>query len=121
MFCKTEKSAVLQSGRKNIGKRGIRTLGTLSSTHAFQAWTLNHSDIFPKNTLTGLSVFLAYYILRKKSIMEPRKTVLIPCQELLDSFSAIVKPYLDKILNYELSIMHCTSAGDKLLPKLMNL
>ena len=75
-FCKTVKSAVLQNDRKNIGKRGIRTLGTLSSTHAFQAWTLNHSDIFPKNILTGLSVFLAYYNLRKKSIMEPRKTRL---------------------------------------------
>ncbi len=29
------------------GERGIRTLGTLTSTHAFQACSFNHSDISP--------------------------------------------------------------------------
>gem|GEM_PF-7125980 len=32
----------------NYGERGVRTLGTLSSTHAFQACTFDHSDISPK-------------------------------------------------------------------------
>ena len=30
------------------GKTGIRTPDTISGMHAFQACTLNHSDIFPK-------------------------------------------------------------------------
>ena len=29
------------------GKSGIRTHGTIASTHAFQACSLNHSDILP--------------------------------------------------------------------------
>ncbi len=31
------------------GEWGIRTLGTLSGTHAFQACSLSHSDNSPKN------------------------------------------------------------------------
>src|SRR5690349_19829976 len=31
----------------NGGEKGIRTLGTVSRTHAFQACSLNHSDISP--------------------------------------------------------------------------
>lgn len=34
--------------KKKYGERGIRTLGALSSTHAFQACTFDHSDISPK-------------------------------------------------------------------------
>src|SRR5438093_11858523 len=30
-----------------IGERGIRTLGRVSPTHAFQACSFNHSDISP--------------------------------------------------------------------------
>ena len=36
---------------KNGGERGIRTLGTLTSTHAFQACSFNHSDISPDYNL----------------------------------------------------------------------
>ena len=32
----------------NGGERGIRTLGTLSRTHAFQACSFDHSDISPQ-------------------------------------------------------------------------
>ncbi len=32
---------------KNGGETGIRTQGTVASTHAFQACSLNHSDISP--------------------------------------------------------------------------
>ena len=32
---------------KDGGERGIRTLGRVSPTHAFQACSLNHSDISP--------------------------------------------------------------------------
>ena len=35
------------AGKKNGGERGIRTLGTVSRTHAFQACTFNHSVISP--------------------------------------------------------------------------
>src|SRR6187401_2883792 len=35
------------SGAKRGGERGIRTLGRVSPTHAFQACSLNHSDISP--------------------------------------------------------------------------
>jgi hypothetical protein len=31
----------------NGGEKGIRTLGTVSRTHAFQACSFNHSDISP--------------------------------------------------------------------------
>ena len=48
----------------NYGERGVRTLGTLSSTHAFQACTFDHSDISPKKPKPeqrreGDSVFVA--------------------------------------------------------------
>src|SRR5215831_2433063 len=33
---------------KGGGERGIRTLGRVSPTHAFQACSLNHSDISPR-------------------------------------------------------------------------
>ena len=33
--------------RSNIGERGIRTPGTVTRTHAFQACSLSHSDISP--------------------------------------------------------------------------
>src|SRR5687768_872355 len=32
---------------ENGGEKGIRTLGTVSRTHAFQACSFNHSDISP--------------------------------------------------------------------------
>src|SRR3990172_12267589 len=36
------------NGPKEIGgERGIRTLGRISPTHAFQACSFNHSDIYP--------------------------------------------------------------------------
>jgi len=41
------------SGKKN-GERGIRTPGTVSRTHAFQACSLSHSDISPINWLDKL-------------------------------------------------------------------
>ena len=41
------------------GKRGIRTPDRLSPMHAFQACTLNHSDIFPKKT-TGFFLVVSY-------------------------------------------------------------
>src|SRR6266850_4879238 len=37
-----------ESGRKTGGERGIRTLGRVSPTHAFQACSFNHSDISPR-------------------------------------------------------------------------
>ena len=40
----------------NGGEKGIRTLGTVSRTHAFQACSFNHSDISPiewNQQLTG--------------------------------------------------------------------
>src|SRR3954451_10213516 len=35
------------SRRKDGGERGIRTLGRVSPTHAFQACSIDHSDISP--------------------------------------------------------------------------
>ena len=37
----------LEPEAKAGGEKGIRTLGTVSRTHAFQACSLNHSDISP--------------------------------------------------------------------------
>src|SRR3954471_19142386 len=36
-----------QNRQENGGERGIRTLGRVSPTHAFQACSFNHSDISP--------------------------------------------------------------------------
>src|SRR5262249_10248461 len=36
------------------GERGIRTLGRVSPTHAFQACSLNHSDISPRLAVNSL-------------------------------------------------------------------
>ena len=35
-------------GEENGGEGGIRTLGTVTRTHAFQAGSLNHSDTSPQ-------------------------------------------------------------------------
>src|SRR5512137_1103670 len=35
------------------GESGIRTHGTLASTHAFQAWTLGHSVISPRRGISA--------------------------------------------------------------------
>lgn len=45
---------------------------------------------------------------------------LIPCQELLEKFSAVVKAYFEKIRAVQKQIIDLQSARDKLLPKLMN-
>ena len=48
-----EPEALLDANRarrelsENGGEKGIRTLGTISRTHAFQACSFNHSDISP--------------------------------------------------------------------------
>ena len=41
------------------GERGIRTLGRVSPTHAFQACSLNHSDISPNEWKQQLTHVLA--------------------------------------------------------------
>lgn len=45
---------------------------------------------------------------------------LIPCQVLLEKFSAVVKVYFEKIRAVQKQIIDLQSARDKLLPKLMN-
>ena len=50
------------------GERGIRTLGTVSNTHAFQACSFNHSDISPMSTVTlNILSFKQNYVNVKKS------------------------------------------------------
>ena len=44
----TEGILRLRSRAKDGGERGIRTLGRVSPTHAFQACSFNHSDISPR-------------------------------------------------------------------------
>ncbi len=47
--CPTERGASIFGGRaKNGGEGGIRTLGTLASTHDFQSCTLDHSVTSPE-------------------------------------------------------------------------
>ena len=41
--------------KTNGGEGGIRTLGKVTPTHAFQACSLNHSDTSPKQTQSGRS------------------------------------------------------------------
>ena len=42
-----EARALVRKRAKAGGERGIRTLGRVSPTHAFQACSFNHSDISP--------------------------------------------------------------------------
>jgi hypothetical protein len=44
-----------REARMNGGEKGIRTLGTVSRTHAFQACSFNHSDISPFDSLRSLT------------------------------------------------------------------
>ncbi|MDK2943270.1 MAG: hypothetical protein PWP56_2783 [Acetobacterium sp.] len=44
----------------NGGERGIRTLGTLTRTHAFQACSFDHSDISPQVEQKTIQIFHAY-------------------------------------------------------------
>ncbi len=46
-YRRTECRTMTQDPTKNGGQGGIRTLGTLSRTHAFQACALNHSATCP--------------------------------------------------------------------------
>ncbi len=47
--CARVRAGNLRNGRLSGGESGIRTHGTLSGTHAFQACAFNHSAISPKN------------------------------------------------------------------------
>ena len=54
---------------KRSGERGIRTLGTVSRTHAFQACSFSHSDTSPESNtiLSGNSTTVRLFPLRTAS------------------------------------------------------
>ena len=47
-------------------------------------------------------------------------SIVIPPQSILENFSSITQSIFEEIMNCQLSILNCTLARDKLLPKLMN-
>jgi hypothetical protein len=59
------------------GERGIRTLGRVSSTHAFQACSFNHSDISPSLESTICERSVSDYRTRHRSFLARRDHVCI--------------------------------------------
>src|SRR5262249_11088696 len=60
--CAAPQSHLAAAARLN-GESGIRTHGGVTPTHAFQACSLNHSDISPK-VLTVKTTFRMYHDLK---------------------------------------------------------
>src|SRR5687767_1369268 len=64
------------------GEKGIRTLGTVSRTHAFQACSFNHSDISPSLESTTCERSPTDYRTRRRALASFRDLV---CIQLLES------------------------------------
>ena len=63
--CRLQGTAISPSSTEsfNGGKMGIRTPGRVSPTHAFQACSLSHSDISPRDNLYSTFIKIMEFLL----------------------------------------------------------
>lgn len=144
-FITQEKDSKLKKGKLNRNDIIITTRGTVGNVALYNSLVpydnvrINSGMVIIRPNISSINVSFLYLLLRSSSVQQlfnlfssgsaqpqlpikdmKRIKVLLPSNELLTAFEAVVKPILDSISSNKVKNQNLIKQRDLLLPRLMS-